>query len=150
FLAYRMAALPLRMGRVRRALVIAFASTAVLGAAIAAADPEIGRPLDRLTVLVAVDRSRSIDLVPGAGARVRTELKVAERGMRDDDRVGTIVFGAEAATEDPPRPRSDLPPPQRVEVGRDGTDLEAAIRRGLAELPADTAGRVVLVTDGVQ
>ncbi len=150
WLAWRFTMLPARMSRARRAAVVVLASLGVLGACLAAAEPELGRPLDRLTILVAVDRSRSIDMVPGADARVRAELKVAERGMHADDRIGTVVFGAEAATEDPPRPQSDLPPPQRIEVGRDGTDLEAAIRRALAELPADTAGRIVLVTDGVQ
>jgi uncharacterized membrane protein len=148
--AWRLGQLPARIGRTRKAFVVGLSSVAVLAAAFAVAEPEMGRPLDRLTILVAVDRSRSIDLVPGADARLRAEIQVAERGMHDDDRIGTVVFGAEAATEEPPRPRSELAPPQRIEVGRDGTDLEAAIRRALAELPSDTAGRVVLVTDGVQ
>jgi Ca-activated chloride channel family protein len=150
WLAIRLGALPPRMGRARRALVTVCALTSILAVSLAVAEPELGRPRDRLTVLVAVDRSRSIDLVPGAEARVRAELAVAERGMRDDDRIGTVVFGAEAATEDPPGPRSDLPPPQRIEVGRDGTDLESAIRRALAEVPDGTSARVALVTDGVQ
>jgi len=139
-----------RMSKTRRVLFTALSSAAVLAAALAVAEPEIGVPLDRTTVLVAVDRSRSIDLVPAAEARVRSELAVAEKSMRAGDRIGTVVFGAEAATEDPPRPRSDLAPPQRIEVGRDGTDLEAAIRRALAEIPADTAARIALVTDGVE
>ncbi|KYF63091.1 hypothetical protein BE11_43980, partial [Sorangium cellulosum] len=58
---------------------------AAFAAAMAVAGPEIGRPLDRLTVLVAVDRSRSIDLVPNADKRVAHELSIAELGMRDDD-----------------------------------------------------------------
>lgn len=149
-LGWRLSQLPMRMGRGRQLFVWVFSVLSVFAAAIAATDPEIGRPLDRLTILVAVDRSRSIDLVPGAETRIRSELRVAEKGMREDDRIGTIVFGGEAATEDPPRPKSDLPPPQRIEVGRDGTDLEGAIRRALAELPADSAGRIVLLTDGVQ
>jgi uncharacterized membrane protein len=139
-----------RMGKARRAFVHLFSSLAMLAATLSGADPELGRPLDRLTILMMIDRSRSIDLVPGADQRVAAELKVAERGMHDDDRIGTVVFGATAVTEDPPRPKSDLPPPQKLEVGRDGTDLEAAIRRALAELPSDTAARLVLVSDGVQ
>ena len=122
---------------------------AALCASMAAAGPEVGRPLDRLTVLVAVDRSRSIDLVPHADARVHRELEVAEVGMRPDDRLGVIVFAAEAATEDPPRPRTELASPQRVAVGRDGTDLAAAIRCALAEIPPDSAARVVLLSDGI-
>lgn len=139
-----------RMARVRRAFVLLFSSLAMIAATLAAADPELGRPLDRMTILMLIDRSRSIDLVPGADQRIAAELKVAEKGMHDDDRIGTVVFGATAVTEDPPRPKSDLPPPQKLEVGRDGTDIEAAVRRALAELPSDTAARLVLMSDGVQ
>ncbi len=149
-LAWRFSLLPARMTKWRKGLVVFFSSLAALAAALAVAEPELGRPLDRMTILVMIDRSRSIDLVPGAETRMQMEQKLAEKGMHDDDRTGTIVFGAEAATEDPPRPKSDLPPPQRIEVGRDGTDIEAAIRRALAELPSDTAARLVLVSDGVQ
>jgi uncharacterized membrane protein len=149
-LGVRLSRLSRRMGRARRAAVVALSSIAALSAAIAAAEPELGKPLDRLAVVVAVDRSRSVDLVPGADARVRAELQVAAKSMHDDDRIGTIVFGAEAAVEDPLRSKGEAPSPQRVEVGRDATDLEAAIRRALAELPSDSVGRVVLVSDGVQ
>lgn len=149
-LAWRFSLLPARMTKWRKGLVVFFSSLATVAAALAVAEPELGSPLDRMTLLVMIDRSRSIDLVPGAETRMQAEQKLAEKGMHDDDRTGTIVFGAEAATEDPPRPKSDLPPPQRIEVGRDGTDIEAAIRRALAELPSDTAARLVLVSDGVQ
>lgn len=142
--ARRTAASP---GRIRLGDLLTM--TAAITAALAAAGPEIGRPLDRLTILVAVDRSRSIDLVPSADQRVRQELSVAELSMREDDRIGVVAFAAEAATEDPPRPRSDLGSPQRAALGRDGTDLSAAIRRALAELPSDSAARVVLLSDGV-
>jgi uncharacterized membrane protein len=150
FLGWRLSQLPGRMSRTRRALTIAFYAIAALTATLAIAEPELGRPLDRLTILIAVDRSRSIDLVPGGDARIRAELKVAERGMKNDDRVGRVVFGADAVVEDPARPKSENPPDQRIEVGRDGTDIETAIRRALAEMPPDSAGKIVLVTDGVQ
>lgn len=155
FIALRYLGLALASARARRQgawrarlgdLLTPFAAFA---AAMAVAGPEIGRPLDRLTVLLAIDRSRSIDLVPRADQRVAQELSVAELGMREDDRIATIVFAASAATEDPPRPRSQLPAPQRVALGRDGTDLAAGIRRALAEVPPDSAARVVLLTDGV-
>jgi Ca-activated chloride channel homolog len=149
-LGLRVSRLSTRMTGVRRAAIALFSSTAALAATLVLADPELGRPLDRMAVIVAIDRSRSIDLVAGVDGRVRSELQVAEQSMRADDRIGTIAFGATAAAEDPPRARSEGAPPQRVEVGRDATDLEAAIRRGLAELPPDAAGRLVLVSDGVQ
>ncbi len=149
-LTWRLSLLPTRMSRARRALVWFLTTVAALAAALCVGEPELGKPLDRMTILLLIDRSRSIDLVPGADERIASELRVAEKGMHDDDRIGTVVFAADAVTEDPPRPKSDLPPPQRVELGRDGTNLEAAIRRALAELPSDTAPRLVLVTDGVQ
>lgn len=138
-----------RRGRARLAMSDTLAVLAALAAAVAAAGPELGRPLDRLTVLVVMDRSRSIDLVPNAETRITSELSIAELGMREDDLIGTVAFGADAATEDPPRPKSDLPAPQRVELGRDGTDIAAAIRRALAEVPPDSAARVALLSDGV-
>ena len=149
FTAWRLATLSRRQSSARRALMEGFGMLATLLAGMAVAGLDVGRPLDRLTVLVALDRSRSIDLVPGAEERIRTDLQMAENGMRERDRIGTIVFAANAATEDPPRPRSDLPMPQRVEMGRDGTDVGAAIRRALAEVPADSAARIVVVSDGV-
>ncbi|WP_394839993.1 VWA domain-containing protein [Pendulispora rubella] len=150
FVAWRLAKLPGRMGGGRRQFVTWLVAASILGALLAVAEPELGRPLDRTTLIVALDRSRSIDLVSAAEKRMTSELELAERGMHDDDRIGVVVFAADAQTEDPPRPKSDAPPPQRANVGRDGTDLAGAIRRSLAELPADTAGRIVLMSDGVQ
>lgn len=149
--AHRLASDPTaaRRGRARLVLSDLLTGAALLAAGGAAAGVEIGRPLDRLTVIVAVDRSRSIDLVPQAETRVSRELRAAETSMRADDRIGVVVFGATATVEDPPRPRSDLPPPQKVSVGRDGSDLGAAIRRALAEVPADSAARIALISDGV-
>ncbi len=151
FVARRLAHDPTagRKGRLRLVLSDAFTAGALLAAGGAAAGVEVGRPLDRLTVLVVVDRSRSIDLVPQAETRIARELRAAETSMRADDRIAVVVFGATATVEDPPRPRGDLPPPQRVSVGRDGSDLGAAIRRALAEVPADSAARIALISDGV-
>lgn len=138
-----------RQSRFRRTATELTAVATLLAAGLAVTGLEIGRPLDRLSVLIAIDRSRSIDLVPGADARVAAELRVAELGMRDEDRIGTLAFGTSATVEDPLRPRSRLAAPQRAEVGRDGTDLAAALRHALGEIPADSSARIVLMTDGV-
>ncbi|MBX3182297.1 MAG: VWA domain-containing protein [Polyangiaceae bacterium] len=133
----------------RRWLTELLLTTSALAAALAAMGLSLGRPLDRLAVLIAVDKSRSMDLVPDAVGRIRTELQVAELSMREDDRIGVLSFASQAATLDPLRPRSRLPAPQEVEIGRDGTDIGAAIRRALAEVPADSAARIVILSDGV-
>lgn len=148
-IAHRLLDLSSRQGRLRRGLTELLIMASALAAALAVSGAELGKPLDRLAILVAIDRSRSIDLVPDADARVRGELQVAELAMRDDDRIGTIAFAAEASVEDPLRPRTRLPAPQKVELGRDGTDLSGAIRRALAEVPADSAARIVVLSDGV-
>lgn len=148
-IARRLGLLPSRMSSSRRVLVELTAAVAALAATFAVLGVEVGRVLDRLVVIVAVDRSRSMDLVPGAEARIGTELLAAETGMREGDRIGRLVFGGTTAIEDPVREKSSLPSPQRAEISRDGTDLGAAIRRSLAAVPPDSAARIVLLSDGV-
>ncbi|MCA9619128.1 MAG: VWA domain-containing protein, partial [Myxococcales bacterium] len=149
FVSLRLAGREARVSPRRRRLTDLLVSLATLAAGLAATAPELGRPLDRLTIVVVVDRSRSIDLVTGAATRVKRELAFAEEGMREEDLIGTVVFGTHAATEDFPRPKSDLPSPQQVDIGRDGTDLAAGLKRALADVPADSAARLVLISDGV-
>lgn len=148
-MAHRLLRLSERQGRLRRWLTELLMMASAIAALLAAVGTELGKPLDRLAVLVAIDRSRSIELVPDADARIRSELQVAEVGMREDDRIGTLAFATEAYVEDPLRPHTRLPAPQKVELGRDGTDVGAAIRRALAEVPADSAARIVVMSDGV-
>jgi Ca-activated chloride channel homolog len=148
-MAARLEQLSARQHRLRRVLNELGTLIAAVAAALALLGVEAGVPLDRMSVIVAIDRSRSIDLVPGAESRIGLELRVAEQGMRDDDLIGTLAFGATAAIEDPLRPRSRLPAAQKAQIGRDGTDLGAAIRHALGELPSDAASRIAIVSDGV-
>lgn len=148
-LAVRLLSLSDRILGVRRTLLELFSALSLITASLAVSGLEIGHPLDRLTVVLAVDRSRSIDLVPNAPSRIEAERRVAELGMGADDRIAVVAFGANALVEDPARPRTSLPSAQRADVARDGTDLSAAIRQALAEVPPDSAARVVLLSDGV-
>ncbi|HWA77951.1 MAG TPA: VWA domain-containing protein [Polyangiaceae bacterium] len=149
WIALRLLDLSARISPLRRTLIEFTTGAAALAAALCTIGLEVGRPLDRLTVVVAVDRSRSIDLVPAAANRIASELRVAELGMGEDDRIAVVAFGANAQVEDPARPKSRLPSAQRADVARDGTDLGTAIRQSLAEIPPDSAARVVLLSDGV-
>lgn len=135
--------------RARRALLELCAGTAALAASFASSGLSVGLPLDRMTVVVAVDRSRSIELVPRAAERIAGELRVAETGMRDADRIAIVAFGSNAVIEDPARPKTQLPSAQRAVVARDGTDLGAAIHKALTAVPPDSAARIVLMSDGV-
>jgi uncharacterized membrane protein len=144
----RLGNLSTRQSRGRRLLTEFLLSLSVVACAWSAAGIEAGRPLDRLAVIVAIDRSRSTDLVPDYARRVRAELDVLEVGMRSDDRVAIVAFGSDASLEDPLRGPGVERRAQHVSVGRDATDIAAAIRRTLAEIPADSAARVVLMSDG--
>ena len=145
---YRLRSLPVGLSRTRRYFLALGAGLAPVAAALALAGPEWGKDVDRLTVVLAVDRSHSMDLVPHADERARVEELRALASMRDDDRLVRVVFGAEAATEDPAHPRYASPSAQTVVVPREGTDVSAAVRRSLAEIPDESAGRIVLITDG--
>lgn len=149
FVAIRLARHGSGWGRGRKLMADGLTSLAVLSSALAATGPELGRPLDRLAIVVVIDRSRSIDLVPNAERRVDTELEVAQESMGDDDLVATVAFAADAATEEPLRTKSRTRSAQRADLGRDGTDIAAGLKRALAEMPADAAARIVLMSDGV-
>jgi uncharacterized membrane protein len=149
WLTTRLALFKLRRTPLRAVSMALLTGIAALACAFTVIGVELGAKLDRLTVIVAIDRSRSIDLVPGAKSRIEQEIRVAEQGMQDGDRIGTLAFAAEAVVEDPLRERSHPPAPQRAEIARDGTDLGLAIRRALSEVPPDSAARIVLLSDGV-
>ena len=149
FAVLRLLSLVRRQRRTRVWLGDLLVTTAVLSAALAVAGPEFGRPLDRMAVIVLLDRSRSIELVANVERRIQTELSVVEADMRDHDRIGTVVFGASAATETPLRTKNEDPAPQKVQIGRDASDIAAGLRRALSEVPSDAAARVVLISDGV-
>lgn len=123
--------------------------TAAICAGLAVAGTTFGTPLDRMAVVVAIDRSRSVELVPNAERRIELELQAARTSMRPNDLLGYLEFGGNAIIQSPPLPRHLAPPPSQIPVIRDATDLEGALRRALAELPADAAGRIVLISDGV-
>lgn len=140
---------PARVSPRRRAVHDSLMCTAAYAAGLAVVGVEGGMPLDRLAVIVVVDRSRSIDLVPDADGRLRRELELAEQSMREGDRIARVVFGATSSLEEPLRARSNAPGSARTEVARDATDLEIAVRRALAEVPSDAAARIVVISDGV-
>lgn len=142
--------LPPRVSAVRGRLTIATVWTATTLTALVLARPELGRTRDRVAIVVAVDRSRSMDLTPDLERRVTTELRLASQSMHPDDRIAVVDFGADAVLSAPFRRRDEAALAQSTSVGRDGTDLENAIRRALSELPTDASPRIVLLSDGVE
>lgn len=139
----------LALTRSRRVASSVLAWLALLCAVLAAAEVELVRPADRMTVVVVADRSRSIDLVPNAEGSLRDQLSAAEQKMLRDDRLGVVRFGATAALAQPLHAKGEGSALVEPTIGRDATDLEAGIRRAVDEVLAGGGGRVVLVSDGV-
>jgi uncharacterized membrane protein len=146
----RVRALPATLVGLRRSIVQGLLVLAASSAALAAARLEHGTALDRVAIVFAVDRSRSVERAGSDGAEASLALvRGSLEGMRSDDLAGLVVFGAESATEVLPQAAPDFTS-LHASIARDGTDLGGALRRALAELPEGYAARVVLLSDGVE
>ncbi|MEM7357384.1 MAG: vWA domain-containing protein, partial [Acidobacteriota bacterium] len=130
----------LRAVRVLRPLSAALLVLALAGAA-------FERREDRLTVIFAVDGSRSV----GGAGNPQTErwLTEAVQQIPENDRAGVVVFGREAMI--------DTVPTDQIRSGEvlarpadDGTDIEAAIRLARGLFPPQQEARLVLLSDGVE
>ncbi len=133
----------------RRRVIQGLVLLATASAALALARPELGRRVDRLAVIFVVDESRSVQRASEGAPEPIAEVRRAALAMQDDDAAGLVVFGSEPATLVTPSPRPRIGV-ARAPLPRDGTDIAAAIRRALADLPAEHAARLVLVSDGAQ
>ncbi|HEX2730468.1 MAG TPA: VWA domain-containing protein [Polyangiaceae bacterium] len=102
----------------------------------------------RMTLVVAVDQSRSMQLVHDSHERIRRELQAALTSMRPGDRLGTVVFAANARLNTAPTPQPNAVLSWDTDLGVDNSDLERAIDKAVAELTSDAPGKVVLLTDG--
>ena len=104
---------------------------------------------NKLAVAFIVDLSDSMR-ASGRDAELQF-VRDALRAMRTDgsEEAAVVVFGADAQVERNMSALQDLPD-LSTQVRTAGTDIESAIRLGLALLPADHAKRLVLLSDGQQ
>lgn len=131
--------------RDRWALATRAALLVVLG--IALTRPVVPRAVDRLNVAFLLDHSDSVSLA----ARERAWRFAAEsvKHMKGGDRDAVIVFGGDAAVDQPLGARNQLERPKMQVSGRT-TNLREAMQLALAALPAGQANRIVLLSDGRQ
>ncbi|MEZ6232925.1 MAG: VWA domain-containing protein [Phycisphaerales bacterium] len=138
---------------VARAALFALIAVTLAGAASV-------RETDRLAVVAVVDVSGSVlrygpQVVDEQGRReaivdrVRGWLARSTRGRGPDDLLGIVVFDGQALAVAAPTAGDPLDRPFEA-AGAEGSDLGAALRLARALIPADAAGRIVLISDGNQ
>lgn len=143
------------MSRVRRWSAVL--TRAMLLAAIASllAGAVSVRRTDRLAVVAVIDVSDSVRrFASGPGAdggevlpAVREFLALASANRGADDLLGVVAFDARALAIAMPSRADPLTRPIDVRMAT-GTDIEAGLRFASAMIPADAAGRIVLLSDG--
>ncbi len=109
---------------------------------------QLVRAADELAVVYLVDGSDSVPLEERERALQWVGEAIA--ALRPDDRAALVFFGGDALVE---RPLSGRPELAAVATQLEyplHTDLGAALRLGMALLPAGSAGRLVLLSDGVE
>jgi uncharacterized membrane protein len=119
----------------------------IVSLALAVSGAQLVRRTDALTTVFLLDRSDS--LTPQARARADAFVQEALAHKQIQDRVAVVAFGAGALVDQPPAAELD---PGRAPVApvASATDIGQALQLGLGLLPSDTAGRIVLLSDGVQ
>ncbi|MCB9453151.1 MAG: VWA domain-containing protein [Anaerolineaceae bacterium] len=123
---------------VLRSVIVALLVLALAGA-------QLIRSADRLAVIFLVDVSDSMSQTAKEAAfdYIRETLP----SMGPDDLAGVVLFGANAVQE---RPLSGVRELGVIQAAPDtgNTDLAEAIRLGLGLFPAETARRLVILSDG--
>jgi Mg-chelatase subunit ChlD len=138
------------LGPVRRVAVLGLRGTIVALLILAASETQWVQTSERLTVLYLLDQSTSIPQPQRKLMADYVNESVAKhRDARTGDRAGVIVFAKEAAVEYPPVEETiQLAPKLETTLDTAHTNLAGALKLALAVLPADSANRVVVVTDG--
>jgi Mg-chelatase subunit ChlD len=106
--------------------------------------PAIRLPDRSGTIIVVADRSESMPVHAAAAQREVVELLRTSMGPRD--LLGVVSFGREAMLERPPQ-RGEFAG-FTAQIGPEHSNLNDAIETALALIPADGAGRVLVLSDG--
>ena len=148
------------MDRLRRTVVVALRTVVLLTLVVMLAGPRTVREHDNMTVIGVLDLSGSVkrfaqlpdmpDMAhPSSVEYVRQWFRQATQSRAPDDRFGLIVFDGEATVISVPVRGEYVDDNLDVSIA-DGTNIADAIRLALAIFPADTARRIILISDGNQ
>jgi len=125
-------------------LVLRFVLLMLLIMALAGA--QLVQSANRAAVAFLIDTSDSLGGV--AQANAEAYIRESLQNMRPDDLAGVIVFGSEAQVVRTMSNSRELAP-IRSQPNGGNSNLEAAIRLGLALLPQDAVRRMVIFSDGL-
>ena len=109
-------------------------------------DPQMERSVDRLNVLFLLDTSDSVPFAEQLRAWDFVQEAVKAKG--DGDTAGLITFAGRPKVEVSLRRDPEFTKRPESLFQRDATDLAAALRTALINLPTEGQSRVVLLTDG--
>jgi len=123
-----------------RVLIIVLLAMALAGA-------QMVQPNDTLGVVFLVDGSDSISAEQAARAEAFVRDSIATMG--NEDEAAVVIFGANALVERPMSGLAELAPITSVPETLH-SNLADAIRLGMALFPADSARRIVIVSDGAE
>ncbi len=126
---------------------LAFRTLAAAAVLLAWWNPKILQPAKALDVILAVDASRSVG--QEGKEKAREILEQARRFKSADTRAGLLFFGRRPSWEFSPRADfslADFSP----EVGREETNIEAALEAPAAQIGAGRQGKILLISDGNQ
>jgi len=129
----------------RRWTALGIRSVVLIALVFAIAGLQWLRPMEGMNVYFALDRSQSIPSPQQEAAKEYVNRISKEK--KKEDRVGVIVFGAEASIESSPNAAVDLEKVQAV-VGTERTDLAGAIRLATAAFAETGQKRLVVMSDG--
>ena len=107
------------------------------------------RPAERLSVVLVVDVSGSVRRFVDGGAVPSAQelLRRVSDGRGPDDLLGAVAFDSRAMAIAKPT-SADVAGRGLDVYSAEGTDIESALRQAAALIPADSAGRLVLISDG--
>ena len=142
---YWMRHTPRRLSPLRRWLLIGFRSVVFLLVVGSLLRLSLLQAYERANVVFLLDMSQSIATATRQQALAFLRAVVAHK--RAQDQVGLVVFGADAALEQPVSADFTLRD-ITTEVDGTATNIARAIQIGLANFPADGARRLVLLSDG--
>ncbi len=137
----------IQIGKWRRWTAMSLRLAGVTLVVLAIAGLQWMRPLEGVNVFFLLDRSDSIPSYQQEAAR--SYVNQAYEDKKKDDRIGLLVFGADAALEWSANTIIETNSTAVLAViGSERTDIAAAVRLGTAAFPETGQKRLVLLSDG--